>query len=177
MNNRDADPVDRRGRPHEPGRQRESRARPRVVVDPRHAEKLHAREPGDLIVGCQARGQSGGQGQGRTARTHGGEESDGVVLPMKQANNVAEEQAAAAESVEGRTPDQGEHQSGTHAPGTGRATRVPGPGGCAGSGKGEEAGTVHELATPSDHRSAAEQFPTNKEGSGAGSGRGEVGGV
>jgi hypothetical protein len=32
-----------------------SRARcgSRVVVDPRHAEKLHAREPGDLIVGCQ----------------------------------------------------------------------------------------------------------------------------
>ena len=29
------------------------RRRLRVVVDPRHAEKLHAREPGDLIVGCQ----------------------------------------------------------------------------------------------------------------------------
>ena len=45
---RGADPVDRRGRQH--GQRREARAvgRPCVVVDPEHAEKLHAREPGDL---------------------------------------------------------------------------------------------------------------------------------
>jgi group II intron reverse transcriptase/maturase len=35
---------------------------------------------------------------------NGGEESDGVVIPMKQANKVAEQPAVAAESVEGRTP-------------------------------------------------------------------------
>ena len=35
---------------------------------------------------------------------NGGEESDGVVVPMKQANNATEKQAEAAEFVEGRTP-------------------------------------------------------------------------
>jgi len=33
--------------------------RSHVVVDPRHAEKLHAREPGDLIAGCTKTEQSG----------------------------------------------------------------------------------------------------------------------
>src|ERR1700676_593492 len=32
---------------------------PCVVEDPRHAEKLHAREPGDLIAGCKQSRQSG----------------------------------------------------------------------------------------------------------------------
>ena len=35
---------------------------------------------------------------------NGGEESDGVVVPMKQTNNATEKQAEAAEFVEGRTP-------------------------------------------------------------------------
>ena len=35
---------------------------------------------------------------------NGGEESDGVVVPMKQANKATEKQAEAAEFVEGRTP-------------------------------------------------------------------------
>ena len=34
---------------------------------------------------------------------NGGEESDGVVVPMKETNNVTEKQAGAAEFVEGRT--------------------------------------------------------------------------
>ena len=37
-------------------------------------------------------------------RFGGGEESDGVVVPMKQMNNATEKQAEAAEFVEGRTP-------------------------------------------------------------------------
>ena len=45
-----------------------------------------------------------GKGQGRKVRMNGGEESDGVVVPMKQANNATEKQAEAAEFVEGRTP-------------------------------------------------------------------------
>ena len=35
---------------------------------------------------------------------NGGEESDGVVVPMKQANKATADQAGAAEFVEGRTP-------------------------------------------------------------------------
>ena len=35
---------------------------------------------------------------------NGGEEPDGVVVPMKQMNNATEKQAEAAEFVEGRTP-------------------------------------------------------------------------
>ncbi len=49
-------------------------------------------------------GSPAGQGQGRTVRANGGEESDGVAVPMKQANKAAEQPAAAAESAEGRTP-------------------------------------------------------------------------
>ena len=35
---------------------------------------------------------------------NGGEESDGVVVPMKRANKATADQAGVAESVEGRTP-------------------------------------------------------------------------
>ena len=59
----------------------------------------------------------------RTVFGRGGEESDGVVVPMKQTNNATEKQAGAAEFVEGRT--QGGHRSGPHVSGTVRARRVP----------------------------------------------------
>jgi group II intron reverse transcriptase/maturase len=49
-------------------------------------------------------GSPAGKGLGRNVRTNGGEESDGVAVPMKQANKEAEQQVAATESVEGRTP-------------------------------------------------------------------------
>ena len=54
---------------------------------------------------------------------NGGEESDEVVVPMKQANNATEKQAEAAEFVEGKTPTK--ERSGPHVPGTVRARRVP----------------------------------------------------
>ena len=46
---RSADPVDKKGKATRTGATyREFRGRLRVVGDPRHVEKLHAREPGDL---------------------------------------------------------------------------------------------------------------------------------
>jgi len=69
----------------------------RVVVDPRHAEQLQAREPGDLFgvpFGGPVR-----EGRCRTPDVHAGEESDRAVVPMKQPN---QEVHASAEVVEGR---------------------------------------------------------------------------
>ena len=49
-------------------------------------------------------GSPAGKGPGRNASAHGGEESDGVAVPMKPSNNATEQQAEAAEKGEGRTP-------------------------------------------------------------------------
>ena len=68
-------------------------------------------------------GSPAGKGLGRNASTHGGEESDGVEVPMKRANNAAEQQAAAAESVEGRTPTK-ENTSQDHTPAAQDGKRV-----------------------------------------------------
>lgn len=45
-----------------------------------------------------------GKGQGRNASAHGGEESDGVVVPMNPSNKAEAAHAEAAEREEGRTP-------------------------------------------------------------------------
>lgn len=45
-----------------------------------------------------------GKGKSRNPGTNGGEESDGVVVPMNPANKATEQQAEAAEPGEGRTP-------------------------------------------------------------------------
>src|SRR5258708_7553851 len=50
------------------------------------------------------KGSPAGKGPGRNTSTHGGEESDRVEVPMKQTNKATEQQAEAAEFVEGRTP-------------------------------------------------------------------------
>ena len=97
-----ADPVDKRGRQHAGGRKTRVRRRPHVVGDPRHAEKLHAREPGDLIDGCSKTGSPAGKGDSRNAGMNGGEESDRAIVPMKPANKAREQQAKAAELAEGR---------------------------------------------------------------------------
>ena len=69
----------------------------RVVVDPRHAEKLHAREPGDLFG--VPRWDRSGKAESRTPDVYAGEESDRAVIPMKPPNKEAQ---ASAEVVEGR---------------------------------------------------------------------------
>jgi len=45
-----------------------------------------------------------GKGDSRTASMNGGEESDGVIIPMNPSNKATEQQAGAAEREEGRTP-------------------------------------------------------------------------
>jgi hypothetical protein len=71
-----------------------------VVEDPRHAYKLHAREPGDLGDTCGPNdGRSAGEGSGRTARVYVCEESHCGIVPMNHSNKDG---ASSAESEEGR---------------------------------------------------------------------------
>jgi len=49
-------------------------------------------------------GSPAGEGESRTSGTHGGEESDGAVLPMKPSNQATGKSSEAAEVVEGRAP-------------------------------------------------------------------------
>src|SRR5882724_11353117 len=58
----------------------------------------------------------------------------------------------------GKGVNQGERPAGTRGPGTARSSRVTGSEGRAESGQGEEAGTVHYVAAPSDRQSAAGQL-------------------
>ena len=58
-------------------------------------------------------GSPAGEGESRTTGMHGGEESDGVVVPMSPSNKATEQPARAAERVEGRTPTE-ENTSQTH---------------------------------------------------------------
>ncbi|MGO9096622.1 MAG: hypothetical protein ACLQGV_15540 [Bryobacteraceae bacterium] len=78
-----------------------SAARPCGVEDPKHAEKLHAREPGDPIT---ARGQWAGRGEKAMSHKtlmHGGGESYSGVVPAKQPNKSEQ---SPAEDPEG-TPE------------------------------------------------------------------------
>jgi RNA-directed DNA polymerase len=49
-------------------------------------------------------GSPAGEGDSRTSGMNGGKESDGVTVPMSPSNKATEQQARAAERVEGRTP-------------------------------------------------------------------------
>src|SRR5450432_1518100 len=60
------------------------------------------RETSSLAAG--SKGSPAGEGLGHTSGVNGGEESDGVEVPMKRANKARDRKAEAAESVEGRTP-------------------------------------------------------------------------
>jgi hypothetical protein len=77
---------------------------PCVVADPRHARKLHAREPGYLRTICTRKwSRSACEGQGRTTSVNGTEESDCAIVPMNQPNKEAPTQeGVTAEAGEGR---------------------------------------------------------------------------
>src|SRR5207245_11781311 len=77
----------------------------------------------------------------------------------------------------GKGANQGERPAGTRGPGTARSSRVTGSEGRAESGQGEEAGTVHYVAAPSDCQSAAGQLLRTETCGCGGRGRGEVGGM
>jgi RNA-directed DNA polymerase len=55
-------------------------------------------------LAARKRSSPAGEGDSRTTGMDGGEESDGVVVPVKSSNKATEQQAGAAERVEGRTP-------------------------------------------------------------------------
>ena len=55
-------------------------------------------------LAASQRSSPAGKGRSRTAGMNGGEESDGVEVPMKLANKAKEKQAGVAEQGEGRTP-------------------------------------------------------------------------
>ena len=50
------------------------------------------------------KGSPAGEGNSRNTGMNGGEESDGVEVPMNPSNKATEQQAGAAERGEGRTP-------------------------------------------------------------------------
>jgi hypothetical protein len=66
-------------------------------------------------LAAQKKGRPAGEGESRTTGMPGGEESDGVVVPMSPSNKATEQQAEAAEREEGRMPTE-ENTSQTHRP-------------------------------------------------------------
>ena len=56
------------------------------------------------LLAVQNNGSPAGEGESRTSGMNGGEESDGVAVPMNPANKAEAQQAKAAEREEGRTP-------------------------------------------------------------------------
>jgi RNA-directed DNA polymerase len=60
------------------------------------------RETSSSTVG--SRGSPAGEGDSRNTGMNGGEESDGVVVPVNPANKATVQQPGAAEWEEGRTP-------------------------------------------------------------------------
>lgn len=55
-------------------------------------------------LAARKRSSPAGEGDSRTTGMNGGEESDGVEVPVKTSNKATESQAGAAERAEGRTP-------------------------------------------------------------------------
>jgi hypothetical protein len=101
-----------------------------VVEDPRHAWKLHARQPGDLGDACdENQSQDGGRRPGHTSRVYVSEESHRGIVPMNHSNNDG---TSSAESEEGRLLiKENAFPSGTYPTQSGSA-RVPRVGECAG---------------------------------------------
>ena len=129
---RGADLVVRWGRQHSGRALARARRGPRVVADPAHAKRLHAREPADLRTVCSREGS-------RPAREgelpHDWRERGGGVGPRRSTNEPTEQGRGidpACGGWGGKGADQGEHRAGPHAPDIGRGkARVPGTGWCA----------------------------------------------
>src|ERR1700732_2411552 len=107
---------------------RQSRASSRscVVVEPAHAEKQHAREPGDLWSASARKGtrpvREGAKPEGGRARSRG-------VGPHHTIDEPDEQRGAIFGGAWGeKGAGQGEHRSTQHSPDTERRTSVPGIG-------------------------------------------------
>ncbi len=149
--------------------------RPRVVVDPEHAEKLHAREPGDLGIDWPLRAAQSG---GRRQQPNGPHERCRGVGPLCSTCEPAEQsRSIGGGGWGGKRADQGEHCAIPHALDTARGGRVPRVAGCAKSSTGKEARTVHRSTPPSDRGSATGKLLRFEAASGTGSGWRDVAGV
>ncbi|MFN7923873.1 MAG: group II intron reverse transcriptase/maturase [Bryobacteraceae bacterium] len=95
-----ADGVRQQGRQQRACAEGRGVARPGGVEDPKHAEKLHAREPGDPVAARsrEAAGRKENAMSGKTFMNGSGESYSGIV-PTKQPNEAAQ---AVEEAVEGR---------------------------------------------------------------------------
>ena len=122
-------------------------------------------------------GSPAGEGLGRNTGMNGGEESDGVVVPMNPVNKATEQQAGAAEREEGRMPTKENTGQSRTPPAQDGQSVSQGLARCASTSKGEQAGTIHHTPAPSDRRSTAGELQGFEEKRGAWSGRREVGGV
>src|SRR5215471_13431501 len=126
-----------------------------VVLEPAHAEKQHAREPGDLlgVLGDKPRPVREGH------KPNGGRERSGEVGLRRSTGEPAEQGRATFQGGRGgKGAGRGEHRSITHASDTERNTHVPGVEWCATSSIGKEAGTVHRFAPPCDLQSPSGQL-------------------
>src|SRR6202140_5754952 len=151
----DADSVPSGGRQHSNHDNREWIARSCVVLEPAHAEKQHAREPGDLLHVLVSRSRPVREGH----KPNGGRERTGEVGLCRSTREPAEQRKATFHGGRGgKVTDSGEHRSIPHAPDTERETRVPGIARCATSSKRKEAGTVHRSAPPSERRITPRQL-------------------
>ena len=112
-----------------------------------HAEKQHAREPGDLLNVLATTARPVREGH----KPNGGHERSGAVGLRCSTDEPAEQRRTTfGGGWGGKDADRGEHRSITHAPDTEREAHVPGVERCAASSKREEAGTVHRSAPPSN---------------------------
>src|SRR5215813_1423802 len=126
-----------------------------VVLEPAHAEKQHAREPGDLLCVLVKGSRPVREGH----KPNGGRERSGEVGPRRSTSEPAEQGRATFHGGRGgKGADRGEHRSITHASDTERNTHAPGVEWCATSSIGKEAGTVHRFAPPCDVESAPGQL-------------------
>src|ERR1700683_4026835 len=118
----DADSLLRRGRPHGCFAITRASRRSWVVLEPAHAEKQQAREPGDLWSASARKGArpvcEGAKPQGRHARSRG-------VGPRHSIDEPDEQRRAIFGGAWGeKGAGQGEHRFIQHSPDTARGNRV-----------------------------------------------------
>ena len=141
------------------------------VEDPRHAWKLHAREPrGPVAIHrCKARDRWEKAMSSKT-HMHGNGESYRGIVPAKWSN---EGRGGPKEIVEGRPLTKEKCGRAKPAPDTGTGKRAKRAGPCTSSSEGGQEVAVHRPAASCQHRIAPRQLlQPEKEGSGR-SGRSE----
>src|SRR5258708_32629159 len=114
--------------------------------EPAHAEKQHAREPGDL---WSASARKGTRPVREGAKPEGGRARSGGVGPHHTIDEPDEQRRAIFGGAWGeKGAGQGEHRSTQHHPDTARGTRGPRIERWARSSKEKETRTFHDVAPP-----------------------------